>query len=140
MDSELPPELVALLDIGVDLLGCEERAAAETRLAFVVLQRPSGRPCEPPVGRHFPDGANAEPVVAVACLFAELFELGCARLRLTCRRRVADLHRCARQLGAVIPVQKLPFGVGSNDARIDGRAGFDHAGDAQFQLVTDILE
>ena len=45
VDAELPAELVALLDVRMDLLRREERPPAESRLSFVIYQRPmpSGR-------------------------------------------------------------------------------------------------
>src|SRR5579871_1492580 len=72
VNTKLPAEIVALLDIGLNLLGREESPAAKSRLSFVVHQRPRGGAGEASVGSHFADGADAQKIVAVAGLLAEI--------------------------------------------------------------------
>src|SRR5580700_5070675 len=65
MDTELPTELVAFLDIRVNLLRCEECPPAEPRLAFVIHKRPCRGTSESSVRGHLPDRTDAQPVVTV---------------------------------------------------------------------------
>ena len=90
VDSELPAELVAFLDVGVDLLRREERPPAESRQSLVVHQRPSRRAGESTVGRHLADRADTQPVVAVARLLSEFLQLRRARPWLL--RRAKDIR------------------------------------------------
>ena len=131
---------MALFDVGADLLRGEERPSAESGLPFVIDERPSGGAGEAAVGEHFADRSDAKPIVAVAGFAAELLQLLGAGFGVSGFGRVRDLNGGAWQLGAVCPVEKLPFGVGTGDIGFHRSAGLDQAGDPKLKLVAHILE
>ena len=140
VNAVLPAEFVALFDIGVDLLGREERTAAESRLPFIIDQRPRGGAGETAVGGHFANRSDAQPLVTVAGLAAKLLQLCGALFGMSGFRRVSDLNGRARQFGAVLGVENLPLGPRSGDVRPQRCAGFNHAGDAELELLAHVLK
>ena len=139
VNTELPAELVAFFDVGVDLLRREKRPAAESRLAFVIHQRPRGRAGESAIGHHFADRSDAQALVAVAGLAAEFLQLRGALFGLPGSRRISDLNGRARQIRAVLFVQKFPLRIRADDIGMNRGAGFDHAGDAELELLAHVL-
>src|SRR5205814_10631327 len=106
-------------DVCVDLFWREERASAESWLAFVIRDRPGGRAGEPAVGRHLSDGADAQPLIAIARFLAEFLQPRRALLRMASRRWIQNRDGGARQLGSVLPVQPFPLCVRPDGRRID---------------------
>ena len=140
VDSELPAQLVAFLNVCVNLLRREERSPTKTRLTLVVHQRPCRRAREPSVRRHLSNRPDPQTIVTVTGFAPELLQLGRALLGLSGRRWVSDLNRCARQLRAVVLIQELPLGVRANHARVNRSTRFNYTRNSELELTAHIIE